>query len=561
MKLLLIHCDSIEWEAKKKAIKEPEETEMKPERAEEALVIFTAVEKSDEGSREAVMKQAIKEILEVYNQVKAKNIVLYPYAHLSSNLSSPHFAKDMLLSMESEIKKQKIEVKHAPFGWYKSFKLHAKGHPLAELSKEISAEKADKEKETKRQPVLRKIHLDKEELKENDHRILGQKLDLFSFQEVSPGMAFVHPKGSILINQLLDFWRQEHEKRGYKEISTPLLANKGLWQVSGHWDHYKENMFFTTIEQAEYAIKPMNCPGAILVYKSSQRSYRDLPLRLAELGRVHRNELSGVLSGLFRLRAFTQDDAHIFTTEQQLEKEIEDVVSLVQHVYGAFNFDYHVELSTRPEKRMGSEGLWDKAEKALEEALKKKKLKCRINKGDAAFYGPKIDFHIKDSLGRTWQCATIQVDFQMPEKFGLSYIDADNSQKRPVIIHRVVYGAIERFLGILVEHYNGSFPLWLSPVQIIVIPLTDRNNSYAEAICSRLKGAGIRSELDEQSSTVEYRIRNAQLQKIPYTIVVGDKEEKGKTIAVRTRDGKVKFGVKADDFLEQLKEEIEKRKQ
>ncbi len=560
MKLLLIHCDSIEWEAKKKAIKEPEETEMKPERAEEALVIFTAVEKSDEGSKETVIKQAIMEILEVYHQVKAKRIVVYPYAHLSSNLSSPAFAKDMLLSMESEIKKQKIEVKHAPFGWYKSFKLHAKGHPLAELSKEIRAEKTGKEKEVKQQPVLRKIHLDKEELKENDHRILGQKLDLFSFQEVSPGMAFIHPKGSIIIGQLLDLWRKEHEKRGYREISTPLLANKGLWQVSGHLDHYRENMFFTEIEEAEYAIKPMNCPGAILVYKSSPRSYRDLPLRLAELGRVHRNELSGVLSGLFRLRAFTQDDAHIFVSEEQLEKEIEEVVSLVQHIYSVFNFDYHVELSTRPEKRMGAEALWDKAEKALEDALKKKKLKYKTNKGDGAFYGPKIDFHIKDSLGRTWQCATIQVDFQMPEKFSLAYADTDNRPKRPVIIHRVVYGALERFFGILIEHYNGAFPVWLSPVQAIVIPLTDRNNGYANTIYRTLKTSGIRAEIDKESSTVEYRIRNAQLQKIPYTIVVGDKEEKAKTIAVRARDGKVKFGIKTDDFVKQLEEEVEKRK-
>ncbi len=560
MRLLLIHCDSIEWEAKKKAIKEPEETEMKPEMAEEALVIFTAVEKEDENGKEAVVKQAVKEILEVFDKVKAKRIVVYPYAHLSSNLSSPHFAKDMLLSMESEIKKQKIEVKHAPFGWYKSFKLHAKGHPLAELSKEIKAEKTGKEREINQQPVLRKIHLDKEELKENDHRILGQKLDLFSFQEVSPGMAFIHPKGSIIISQLLDLWRKEHDKRGYKEISTPLLANRSLWQVSGHRDHYKENMFFTTIEQAEYVVKPMNCPGAILVYKSLPRSYRDLPLRLAELGKVHRNELSGVLSGLIRLRGFTQDDAHIFVSEEQLENEIEEVVGLVQHVYSIFNFDYHVELSTRPEKRMGAEALWDKAEKALEDALKKKRLKYKVNKGDGAFYGPKIDFHIKDSLGRTWQCATIQADFQMPEKFSLAYAGMDNRPRRPVIIPRVIYGAIERFFGILIEHYNGAFPLWLSPVQAIVIPLTDRNNSYSEDVYEKLKKSGIRIEIDKESSTVEYRIRNAQLQKIPYTIVVGDKEEKAKAIAVRTRDGKVKYGVKPDDFISQLEEEIESRR-
>ncbi|MBU0530362.1 MAG: threonine--tRNA ligase, partial [Nanoarchaeota archaeon] len=393
---------------------------------------------------------------------------------------------------------------------------------------------------------------------ENDHRIIGKNLDLYSFQEVAPGMVFLHPKGKIIINELIEFLRNEDRKRNYLEISTPLIMNKSLWEISGHWDHYKDNMFFTSIDDTEFAVKPMNCPGAILVFKNATRSYRDLPLKLTELGFVHRNELSGVLSGLFRLRAFTQDDAHIFVTPEQLEKEIEKVIEKVDYFYKIFGFEFRVELSTRPEKFMGEKNLWDIAEKSLEGALKSKKMKYKINKGDGAFYGPKIDFHMKDSLERSWQLATIQVDFQMPQRFELKYTGKDNKEHVPVIIHTVTYGAIERFFGILVEHYKGAFPVWLSPIQARVLSFTDRSVKAAQKITDEIAKHGIRVEFDSRDGTVEYKVRDAEMQKIPYIIVIGDKEEKANTLAVRKHgQKKVEFGVKLDSFIKEVKEKIE----
>ncbi|MBI2578761.1 MAG: threonine--tRNA ligase [Candidatus Aenigmarchaeota archaeon] len=448
------------------------------------------------------------------------------------------------------------KVYRAPFGWYKSFTLKCKGHPLSELSREIRpGEEAKQEEKEEVQP--------KQEVKElapNDHRILGRQLDLYSFHDYAPGMVFFHQKGMMVRNALVDFWRKEHYKAEYSEISTPQVMNQKLWETSGHWDHYKENMFFTSIEDVDFAIKPMNCPGAIMVFKSATRSYKELPLRLAELGIVHRNELSGVLSGLFRLRAFTQDDAHIFAAPEQLEEEILHVVDLVGHIYGKFGFDYHVELSTRPENSMGSKHVWDIAENALEDALKQKGMNYKLNPGEGAFYGPKIDFHIKDSLGRTWQCATVQVDFMMPERFDCSYVGEDNKQHRPVIIHRVIYGSIERFIGILVEHYSGSFPLWLAPVQVRVISFTDRNIDAAKSIAEEFRGAGIRADSDLRSATVQYKVREAEVSKVPYIIVIGDKEEQSSTLAVRKRGDKPAFGVSTDDFIAKIRKEIEEMK-
>ena len=577
MKLLSLHCDYIKFKPVKKAIKEPEalskerekETEIK-----EALVIFTAVEKQDE-SNGKIVQDYIKNIKELADMVKCKTIVLYPYAHLSSQLSAPAFAQKTLEEAEKILKEdKKLKIERAPFGYYKEFELRCKGHPLAELSREIKAEGTTKEtreeKQTEKQveeaynpkqllEQISRTKLDTRSLKENDHRILGQRLDLFSFSETAPGMVFWHNNGLIIRNELVEFWREEHRKAGYQEILTPQILDKKLWQISGHWEKYRENIFLTKYEGRDFAVKPMNCPGGMLVYKTNTKSYKDLPLRVAELGIVHRQELSGVLGGLFRVIQFTQDDAHIYCTDKQIEQEIISIIELIDKFYKKFKFSYHVELSTRPEKRIGEDKLWDKAEKALENVLKKKKMKFKLNKGDGAFYGPKIDFHIKDSLGRTWQCATIQLDFAMPERFDLKYTTNDNKLERPTMIHRTVYGSLERFIGILLEHTNGNLPVWLSPMQARVLSFTDRNKKAAEKTLQALKEKGIRADADFDSTTVNDKVRNAELQKIPYIIVIGDKEEKAQTLAVRERGQKLKFGVKLEKFISGIKEKIEKR--
>lgn len=559
MKILLTHSDFIEYEAKKKAVPQAEEgIEEGKIRIEECLVVFTSAEEGDDDS---VVSKTIREIGDVAKQVEADKIVIYPFVHLSQKPAKAGTAlkivKKIAAGLESNYK-----VYRAPFGWYKSFTLKCKGHPLSELSREIKPgdEEIKRKKEKIEKPAAPAPAEEAKELAPNDHRILGRQLDLYSFHEYAPGMVFFHPKGMLVRNALLDFWRKEHYKAGYSEINTPQVMNQKIWETSGHWDHYKENMFFTDIEDNDFALKPMNCPGAILVFKSATRSYKELPLRLAELGIVHRNELSGVLSGLFRLRAFTQDDAHIFVAPEQLESEILRVVDLVGHIYRKFGFDYHVELSTRPENAMGSKHVWDMAENALEDALKQKGMNYKLNPGEGAFYGPKIDFHIKDSLGRTWQCATMQIDFTMPERFDISYVGEDNRPHHPVIIHRVIYGSIERFIGILVEHYNGAFPVWLAPVQVRVISFTDRNIGAVKNITAALGEAGLRVDTDLRTATVDYKIRESQIQKLPYTIVIGDKEEKNNTLAVRNRDGNVEFGVKIEDFIARIKNEIEEMK-
>ena len=395
---------------------------------------------------------------------------------------------------------------------------------------------------------------------ERDHRKIGTELDLYSFHEEAPGMVFMHPKGMIIWNELLNFWRKEHQKRGYKEVKTPIILSKKLWEISGHWDHYKDNMYFTKIDKADFGIKPMNCAGGVLIYKNTIRSYKELPLRLAEVGLVHRHELSGVLSGLFRVRSFHQDDAHIFCTREQIKDEVVNLIDFIDYFYKTFGLDYIVKLSTKPEDYMGSDDIWEIATKSLIDALKTRNIKYEIDEGGGVFYGPKIDFHIKDALGRIWQCATIQLDFQMPERFDLNYVGEDNKPHRVTMLHRVIYGALERFLGIIVEHYGGAFPVWLSPVQVRIVPVSDKNLKFAEEVKKELEKNDIRVEIDYTSTTVEYKVRNAQLQKIPYVLTVGEKEEKNKTLAVRTRDGKVKFGVNAEDFVKQILEEIANKK-
>ncbi|HHW56025.1 MAG: threonine--tRNA ligase [bacterium] len=396
-----------------------------------------------------------------------------------------------------------------------------------------------------------------EEAAKRDHRKLGRELDLFSIHEEGPGFPFFHPKGMIIRNELESFWREVHTRWGYQEIKTPIILREDLWKQSGHWDHYKENMYFTEIDEQAYAIKPMNCPGGILVYKNRPHSYREFPLRMAELGLVHRHELSGVLHGLMRVRSFTQDDAHIFLLPEQIKDEIINVIELTDYLYRVFGFDYHVELSTKPEKAMGSEEDWENATQALREALEEKGIEYKVNEGDGAFYGPKIDFHLKDCLGRTWQCGTIQLDFQMPERFELEYTGEDGEKHRPVMIHRTCLGSIERFIGILIEHYAGAFPTWLAPVQVKILPITDRHLDYCRQLAEEYKEHGIRVEVDERNEKVGYKIREAQLNKIPYMLIVGDKEVEEGTVSVRARSQGDIGAMAADRFLELIKEEIE----
>ena len=398
-----------------------------------------------------------------------------------------------------------------------------------------------------------------EEAKRRDHRRLGKELGLFMLTEEGPGFPFFLPKGMVLKNTLIDYWREVHKRYGYVEVSTPMILNRHLWETSGHWDHYKENMYTTVIDGEDYAIKPMNCPGGMLVYKSEPHSYRDLPLRVGELGLVHRHELSGALHGLFRVRCFTQDDAHIFMTWDQMKDEIKNVVRLFDEVYSLFGLPYEIELSTMPDDHMGDEKDWEFAQETLKEAITEMGKSYVINEGDGAFYGPKLDFHLQDSLGRTWQCGTIQLDMQLPERFELEYTGADGEKHRPVMIHRVVFGSIERFIGVITEHFAGAFPVWLSPVQVKVMPITDRAADYAKSVAAKLDAAKVRVETDLRNEKIGYKIREAQMQKIPYMLVVGDKEAEAGTVSVRTRAGVDLGAMPLDEFMAKIGEEISTR--
>jgi threonyl-tRNA synthetase len=396
-----------------------------------------------------------------------------------------------------------------------------------------------------------------EEAKKRDHRVLGKQLDLFSFNEAGPGFAFIHAKGMIIWNEIVDFWRGVHNRYGYEEIRTPIILNEQLWHKSGHWDNYKENMYFTNFDQTDYAIKPMNCPGGCLVYKTRQHSYREFPKRVAELGLVHRHEASGVMHGLFRVRQFTQDDAHIFCTPEQIESEIISVIELTFEIYKAFGFqDFHIELSTKPEKHIGSDEIWETATNALKEALRHKSIEYKINEGDGAFYGPKIDFHIEDCLKRSWQLGTIQLDFSMPERFGLLYTDKDNIEKTPVMIHRAVLGSFERFIGILIEHYGAHFPLWLSPEQVRVLPISEKSNDYAKTVENILSEAQIRCSSDFSDEKINAKIARTHMEKLPYMLVVGPKEAQSKTVNVRIQGLAETKTVSIDSFLEMTKRKI-----
>ncbi len=399
-----------------------------------------------------------------------------------------------------------------------------------------------------------------EEAEKRDHKKLGKELGLFSFHDEGPGFPFFKPKGMIVWNELLDFWRKAHTEAGYQEIKTPIMLSRKLWEVSGHWENYRENMYETKIDEMEYAIKPMNCPGGMLMYKEDIYSYRDLPLRIGEIGLVHRHELSGVLSGLFRVRSFHQDDAHIYMRQDQIKDEILGVLNLVDKIYSVFGLSYHLELSTRPEKSIGTDKAWEIATAGLKDALDGTGKEYMINEGDGAFYGPKIDIHIKDAIGRTWQCGTIQLDMNMPERFDLSYIDKDGSQKRPVMIHRVIYGSIERFFGVLIEHFAGAFPTWLSPVQTLIIPVSEKFNDWGNEVLSKLKESGIRAEIDDSAESLSKRVRNGEKQKVPYILVIGEKETEAKTVAMRKRSEGDLGSKKIELFLEEIKRQIEEKK-
>lgn len=396
-----------------------------------------------------------------------------------------------------------------------------------------------------------------EEAKKRDHRKLGKELGLFTIMEEGPGFPFFLPKGMVLKNLLIDYWRKLHDREGYVEISTPIMLNRNLWETSGHWDHYKENMYTTVIDEEDFAIKPMNCPGGMLVYKSVPHSYKELPIRMGELGLVHRHEKSGALHGLMRVRCFTQDDAHIYMTKEQITEEIKGVVRLIDEVYTKFGFKYYVELSTKPENCIGSDEDWEVATNGLREALDDLQMNYVINEGDGAFYGPKIDFHLEDSIGRTWQCGTIQLDFQLPQRFEAEYIGADGEKHRPIMIHRVVFGSIERFIGILIEHYAGKFPVWLAPVQVKILPISEKFSEYSKGILGKFKEYGIRCEMDERDEKIGYKIREAQLEKVPYMLVLGQKEEESNTLSLRSRDKGDIGTMNFEEVIQLIKKEIE----
>ncbi len=572
MKILTLHVDYINFKPLKKALKkiaELSEEEKEGQKVGESLVVLTAVEKGDLVKKS--VGELVKNVEDIAKQVKTKKIVLYPYAHLSSNLASPEIAEKILRESEKSLKKR-FRVVRAPFGYYKEFELKVKGHPLSELSREIRPEAGEKGKEKKEEPEdynpkeflheIRQSKLDTSKLKDNDHRIIGQQMELFLLNQSSPGMIYWLPNGTIVYNELIKFWREEHKKLGYQETMTPLINKSALYKISGHWVHYKDHMFISNTDEGDYGVKAMNCPNAMVIFASKSRSYKDLPLRISDTDRLHRYELSGTLSGLLRVRSFQQDDSHNFISEDQIASEYDQIIKICDRFYGIFGMKYSFRLGTRPKKFMGNVKLWNKAEKELKEILKKSGKKFTILKGDGAFYGPKVDIIMEDSMGREWQMGTIQLDMQMPLRFGLKYIGKDNKENTPIVIHRVIYGSLERFIGILLEHTKGRLPVWLAPIQVRILSFTDRNEQYAKRIVSRLGEAipEIRMDADFRAIPVSTKVRDAELMRIHYIIVIGDKEEKENTIAVRVKGDKIIKTMKLDEFVKSLNKEIQEKR-
>lgn len=554
--MLQLDVDSISYELMEPEASVHEESSEKSVTANDALVMLVSVEKGDDRS---VADAAIGDVRKFMAQLKRKRLVIYPFAHLSSELAEPKEAMQLIGYMYETASKD-LEVKKAPFGWNKKLSISVKGHPLAEQSRSYTAgketravAKAGKGQKPINMSIVRKS--DWSGLPDADHRTIGERADLYSFQEVSPGMAYWHPNGHIIFRELFRYIREKLEEYGYQEIATPAFANIALWHMSGHDEHYKDNMYLFDVDGQEYGLKPMNCPSTFLVYKSKRWSYRDFPIRFADFDKLYRNEISGALTGLFRVREMTQDDAHIFVRDDQVEGELGRVLSMVDDLYKIFNLEYKAKLSTMPDDHAGEKEAWDRAASKLAAALEAKKMKYELKEKEGAFYGPKIDFDVKDSMGREWQCATIQLDYQLPPRFNLEYTGEDGKQHTPAVIHRVIYGSLERFLGVLIEHCQGRFPLWLAPVQVRVISVSEQSNAYAKNICDELRKKRIRSEPDVSDKTLEYKIREAQLQKIPIMLVLGKKELESGTLTVRSRDGKQRRDVKLDE-LEGLLERL-----
>lgn len=559
MKILQLDVNNITYEPVKPEAKLYDDVEKKPVSIDDVLVLLISVETNDTIE---MADKAIQETDQFLVKLARKKLLIYPYAHLSNNLASPEDALKIINYMVKHTKPG-VEIFKGPFGWNKKLKLDIKGHPLAEQSRTYYPAGSEEKIYRKTKPMSVNTSLVKKSswagLPKEDHRTIGEQLDLYSFQEVSPGMTYWHPNGYIMFKELMKYIREKLDEYGYKEIATPAFANIALWHVSGHIDKYRDNMFMLENEGQEFGLKPMNCPSTILVYKSKKWSYRDLPLRLADFDKLYRKELSGALTGLFRVMEMTQDDAHLFMTEEQVEEELIRILKLVKELYEKFNLSYTAKVSTMPDKHLGDEALWNKATENLEKALSKNKVKYEVKEKEGAFYGPKIDFDVKDSIGREWQCATIQLDYQLPQRFGLEYTGEDGKEHRPVIIHRVIYGSLERFMGVLTEHLQGKFPTWLSPVQARVITISEQTNEYTESVYNELKKHKLRVEIDISNNTLEHKIREAILMKIPYIIVIGKKEQDAKTITVRSRSGKQKFGVPLDEFIAQIEKEIAER--
>ena len=559
MKILQLHADFIEYTPVKKEIRAAEDISPKTVKEQDIVVLFTAFERGDDAGLTAT---AVGESKDFLAKLGTRRVMIYPFAHLSQDLAPPAEALALLLAMEKEAKAAGLEVYRAPFGWTKALQIKVKGHPLAEMSRSYSksAPQAQRPKPrrelTESEAMARIKRSDFVNLPETDHRVIGEKLDLFSFQEVSPGMVYLHEKGLVLRNLLVDYLRGELARMGYKEVTTPSLANTALWQVSGHSAHYKENMFLTALGDEEMGMKPMNCPSHFLIYKTRKWSFRELPVRYATFDSLFRNELSGVASGLFRVKALTQDDAHVIAMEEQAGEELSKLLDLMERVYGVFGLQYKVKISTRPDDSMGSDEEWERATDTLVSAVKSRGWAYEIKEKEGNFYSPKIDVDIKDSLGREWQCGTFQLDLQMPKRFGLAYTGSDGKEHTPVVLHRTILGSLERFMGIMLEHYRGALPVWLSPVQAMVIPLSDEHLAYAKVVLDALRAGGVRAEGDFASGTMGGKIRGAQLQKIPYMLVVGKREEDSGTVALRTRSGEQTFGVKVDDFVARVEGEV-----
>ncbi len=556
-----MHADFIEYKPVKKEIADAEEADLKLVHEDDLVVLFTAFERGDD---EELVKRAISDAKDFLGKLGAARVMLYPFAHISQDLARPKDALKLLVFMEAESKAAGLTTMKSPFGWTKALQIKVKGHPLAEMSRSYTHQPGPdtfppakpRREQTDSEIQSRLKRSDFSGLPETDHRVIGEKLDLFSFQETSPGMVYWHDRGLKIWNALIDLIRREEAKQGYIELSTPSLANSALWKVSGHWDFYKENMFVTEMGDEEFALKPMNCPSTMLYYRSKKWSFRDLPLRVACFDTLHRNELSGVASGLFRVKKLTQDDAHIFVTKEQAPAIIGELLDLMMKMYHLFNFEFEVRVSTMPDEHAGAKDEWDEATTTLEKVLSSKGLKYTIMEKDGTFYGPKIDVDIKDSMGRKWQCTTIQLDYQLPKRFNLTYTGSDGKEHETITVHRAIFGTLERFIGVLLEHYKGRLPVWLSPVQARVVPLTGANRDYAGKILTSLIDSGIRAEGDFESGTLNAKVRNAQILQVPYVIVVGGKEESAGTISVRTREGKQEFGVSAEAFLAGFKEKV-----